>query len=146
MEPEAPNPATELDSVLLRNSFLQLVPVSDRAAETFYAILFERDPSVRPLFKNDMRVQGEKFMMMLATMLDALHDMDKFESECDALGRRHRTYGAVKEHYELVGTCLLLAFDEVLGEEFDAETRAAWQRLYGIVAERMSGDRGPEVS
>lgn len=44
---------------LLQDSYAQVEPIAEKAAEIFYARLFEVAPAVKPLFKGDMRRQGQ---------------------------------------------------------------------------------------
>ncbi len=40
---------------LVQNSFSKVVPIREQAASLFYGRLFELDPSLKPLFKGDMK-------------------------------------------------------------------------------------------
>ena len=42
-----------------------MAPIAADAAELFYQRLFILDPSLRPLFKNDLEEQKRKLMQML---------------------------------------------------------------------------------
>ena len=39
---------------LVKQTWVMVVPISDKAAELFYGRLFVLDPSVKPMFKGDM--------------------------------------------------------------------------------------------
>ena len=54
------------DKNLVMRSFAQVMPIAETAAELFYGRLFELDPTLRPMFRGDMREQGRKLMQMLA--------------------------------------------------------------------------------
>ena len=43
-------------------------------------------------------------------------------------------------HYDVVGEALLATLSDALGDAFDAETKAAWVAVYGIVQKTMIGD------
>jgi hypothetical protein len=43
---------------LVRASFAKVAPIADAAAAMFYNRRFATDPTLRPLFKGDMVVQG----------------------------------------------------------------------------------------
>ena len=63
---------------LVLRSFAQVMPIAETAAELFYGRLFELDPTLRPMFRGDMREQGRKLMQMLAVAvhgLDRLHEI-----------------------------------------------------------------------
>ena len=44
---------------LVKTTWSQVVPIKEKAAELFYARLFELDPTVKPLFTNDIVEQGK---------------------------------------------------------------------------------------
>ena len=53
---------TPEQKTLVQNSFEQVLPIADVAAELFYGRLFELDPSLRHLFRGDMKAQGRALM------------------------------------------------------------------------------------
>lgn len=55
---------------LVQDSFKKVGPIADTAAEIFYGKLFEMDPSVKPLFKGDMKEQGKKLMSMIGVAVN----------------------------------------------------------------------------
>ncbi len=56
---------TPLQISIVQQSWKQVFPIHDQAAELFYQRLFELDPSVRALFTGDMTQQGRKLMDMI---------------------------------------------------------------------------------
>ncbi|HEY9050962.1 MAG TPA: hemin receptor, partial [Gammaproteobacteria bacterium] len=46
---------TPAEIKLVKESWAKVVPISETAAELFYGKLFELDPSVRSMFKGDMK-------------------------------------------------------------------------------------------
>ena len=69
--------ATQID--LVRSSFARVQPIADTAAAIFYEKLFALDPTLRPLFKGDIAVQGQRLMMMIAA---AVRLLDRPTSSC----------------------------------------------------------------
>ena len=47
---------------LVKTSWTTVSQIAEQAAELFYGRLFELDPSLKPLFKGDMKEQGKKLM------------------------------------------------------------------------------------
>jgi len=45
---------------LVQGTFTKVAPIADKAAEIFYGKLFEKDPSLKPMFKGDMKDQGAR--------------------------------------------------------------------------------------
>lgn len=122
---------------LIKDSWTQVVPISDKAAELFYGKLFEMDPSVRPLFKGDMAEQGQKLMRMIGTAVNGLDRLDTIVPAVQQLGVRHVAYGVKDEHYDTVGAALLWTLEAGLGDSFTEETKEAWADAYGILADAM---------
>src|SRR5258707_1349583 len=63
---------------LVQQTFAQVVPVADKAAETFYRRLFDVAPAVKPLFRGDMTEQRHKLMATLAVVVRGLSDLSSF--------------------------------------------------------------------
>lgn len=122
---------------LVRKSWAAVLPISDAAASLFYERLFELDPSVRPLFKNDMREQKKKLMQTISVAVDGLASVEKLIPVLKALGARHAGYMVEDRHYDTVGEALLWTLKEGLGDAFTAEVKRAWQEVYGVLARVM---------
>ena len=121
----------------LRKTFAVVESQSHVSALVFYQRMFELDPMLRPLFKNDIEQQAAKLMDMLASALSLLEKPEELTGTLEALGARHVTYGVKTDHYATVGEALLAMLAAVLGADFNAETRKAWSDLYQFIAETM---------
>jgi hemoglobin-like flavoprotein len=122
---------------LIKTSWAQVVPISDKAAELFYGKLFEMDPSLKPLFSGDMVEQGKKLMKMINTAVNGLDRLGEIVPAVQQLGVRHVSYGVKDEHYDTVGAALLWTLEAGLGDAFTEETKDAWATVYGILADTM---------
>lgn len=122
---------------LIKSSWAQVIPISDKAAELFYGKLFELDPSVKSLFSGDMGEQGKKLMKMVGTAVNGLDRLDEIVPAVQQLGVRHIAYGVKDEHYTTVGSALLWTLETGLGEAFTEDTKEAWTTLYGVLADTM---------
>ncbi len=122
---------------LVQSSWAMVAPISETAAELFYARLFEIAPEVKPLFKGDMKRQGKKLMTMLNTAVTSLNDLPSIVSAVQASGVRHVKYGVKTKHYDIVGQALLWTLAKGLGDDFTDEVKEAWTTVYGILAKTM---------
>jgi len=122
---------------IVQTTFKSVAPISDTAAQLFYGKLFELDPTLKPLFKGDMREQGRKLMMMIGTAVAGLSDLPRLVPAVQALGKRHTGYGVLPQHFDTVGTALLWTLEQGLGPAFTAEARAAWAETYMTLAAVM---------
>lgn len=126
---------TQQQIALVKASFQEIVPMADVAADLFYSRLFLLDPTLKAMFRGNMKDQGRKLMKMLGVAIAALDNLEKVVPAIEDLGRRHVQYGVKKEHYEAVGTALLWTLEEGLGDQFTPRVKEAWTAVYTLVAE-----------
>jgi hemoglobin-like flavoprotein len=122
---------------LVQALFTQITPIADQVADLFYTRLFQLDPTLRGMFKTDMREQRQKLMTMLTTTVNSLDRPEEFLPTIQELGRRHTGYGVENRHYETLGAALLWTLEKALGEEFTPEVKAAWAAVYTLLATTM---------
>ena len=130
---------------LVQSSWERVKPISEQAAELFYNKLFTLDPSVKPLFKGDMKEQGKKLMATLNLAVTSLTKLETILSAVQELGKRHVEYGVRDEHYATVGEALLWTLEQGLGDAFTAEVKEAWTETYTTLSKVMI-EAGGEVS
>jgi hemoglobin-like flavoprotein len=130
-------PVTPDQKLLVQDSFALVVPIADSAAELFYNRLFELDPSLRSLFRGDMREQGRKLIQMLSAAVAGLDRLESIVPAVRALGQRHAGYGVAARHFDTVGEALLWTLAQGLGPAFTSEVRGAWEAVYGLLAAQM---------
>ena len=92
---------------LVQESFKTMVPIADDAAQLFYQRLFELDPSLRHMFRGDMKEQRKKLMQMITAAVKGLDRLEQLVPVVEDLGRRHTGYGVTDAHYDTVGAALL---------------------------------------
>ncbi len=122
---------------LVQKSFKSVVPIKETAADLFYGRLFELDPDVRGLFKGDMKEQGRKLMMMIATAVNGLTNLESIVPAVQELGIRHVDYGVKPEDYNTVAAALLWTLEKGLGDAWNDELKTAWTAAYTILADTM---------
>jgi len=123
--------------ILVQSSFERLGPDLPALTARFYQEVFQRDPSLRPLFPSDLTELRVKFAQKLTEIVRAMPRLGELLTHTRALGARHVGYGVRAADYQTVGDSLIAALAAVLGEEFDAATREAWVLAFNIVAETM---------
>ena len=133
---------TPKDIELVQTTWEKCVPIADQAAALFYGKLFELDPNLKPLFKTDIKEQGRKLMTMITMAVRGLSDLGRLVPAVEDLGRRHVGYGVKDEHYATVGTALLWTLEQGLGGDFTAEVKAAWTKVYTVLATTMQKAAG----
>lgn len=118
----------------VQETFALVEPIADKAAEIFYAKLFELDPALKPLFQGDMTEQGEKLMKMIGIAVRGLTRLDDIVPAVQQLGKRHVGYGVEDSHYDTVAAALLYTLSAGLGDAFTEEVKAAWTDVYMLLA------------
>ncbi len=125
----------EIDRI--RASFLIVSRDADEAGNMFYQRLFEIAPEARPMFVGEMSAQSAKLMSTLGLVVSQLQSWHTLRPVIEDLAQRHVAYGVRPEHYTAVGRALDRMLGDMLDEAYDEETREAWLRAYGGLADTM---------
>lgn len=123
---------------LVIESWKSLAPGGAAVGINFYQRLFDIDPAVRALFVGQsVEAQAHKFVAMLDLIVQWLDVPEKLVPVLKQLGERHTKYGVREEHYGKVGTALLGALEEALGDRFTPDVRSAWNEAYILMSSLM---------
>ncbi|MFA5834131.1 MAG: globin family protein [Bacteroidota bacterium] len=128
---------TQHQQELVRTSFAKVILISEETTDLFYSRLFEIAPYIRPLFKDDLKEQGQKFMQTLHVVVNSLDNIDTISPALQKMGRDHKAYGVVNGHYDIVASALLWTLERVLGRDFTDEVRNAWVSMYTTISSIM---------
>src|SRR5512138_534673 len=128
---------TSAQKVLVQDSFVDIATIADDAAVLFYQRLFELDPSLRRLFREDLAEQRKKLMQMLTAAVKGLDRLEQLVPVVQDLGRRHGAYGVSEAHYDTVGKALLWTLEMGLGRGFTPQVKEAWAAVYSLLADTM---------
>ncbi len=123
--------------ILVQKTFDKVRPISETAAELFYNHLFELDPSLKSLFKGNMKTQGRMLMQMIDYAVTSLDKPDTLIPTIQDLGRRHVGYGVKEEYYNTVGEALLWTLEQGLGKDFTPDVKDAWAEAYKLLSDTM---------
>ncbi len=123
--------------MLLRQSWAKATVDKPNLARLFYGRLFAIAPETEALFANDLDAQGRKLVATLDYIIDSLDDPDALLSAAGELAIRHVSYNVSADQYALVGTALLDTLQDILGGEFDEETKSIWAQTYQGLADHM---------
>jgi hemoglobin-like flavoprotein len=128
-----------VDIARLKSSFARIAMHGDEVPLHFYADLVLKHPETRPLFPVSMQAQRAHLVEALVTIVSAVDDVHDLTAFLRDLGRGHRKFGALAEHYGAVGDSLLATFAYFCGEAWDAELEADWRGAYELIASVMTG-------
>ena len=124
-------------STLIRDSFELVAEAPHAIVQLFYGRLFELDPSLRRMFKTDIKVQSLKLVATLKAVVDHVEQPQALLPTLHELGRQHAIYGVLPANYESVRLALLWALGQALQADFDKETRAAWDGVLRWISQEM---------
>ena len=127
-----------LNVELLEQSFKLVAPKGEALVARFYERLFQKYPTVKPLFKHaSMAEQKKKLLASLVLVIQNLRRPDKLTEVLQTLGARHVDYGAQPAHYEAVGENLLAVLAEFAGPSWTPAVKQAWTEAYGAITTIM---------
>ncbi|SNS22997.1 NAD(P)H-flavin reductase [Geodermatophilus saharensis] len=120
----------------MRANFAKAAAAGDEAPLWFYAHLFLTHPETRQLFPVSMAHQRDRLFAALGEVVARVDDLDSLVPILQQLGRDHRKFGTVTEHYPAVGASLLATLEH-FDEEWDEALAADWTAAYELVASVM---------
>jgi hemoglobin-like flavoprotein len=127
-----------MDLDALETSFDLVAPRGDELMEIFYANLFAAAPSVQPLFAHtDMQRQRSMLLAALGLLRRSLRNLEAILPALREMGSRHVAYGAMPEHYPVVGQVLIGAMQEVGGRFWHSRYTDAWEKAFAAVSAEM---------
>ncbi|HEY3008056.1 MAG TPA: globin domain-containing protein [Micromonosporaceae bacterium] len=124
-------------SRILKESWTLLEEQQDKVAGYFYARIFLSNPQLRDLFPVQMDAQRARLLGAIVTAVQTIDDPERFDDYLRSLGRDHRKFHVVPEHYEVVRMALLESLRTFAGEKWSIEYDQAWADAYGVIARRM---------
>jgi nitric oxide dioxygenase len=130
-------------AALVRGSYNMVKRLEQNYSSRFYHRLLERHPFTRALFPDDLARQISVFRLTIDALIEQLDESGVWYTRLAELGQRHVGYGVLPDHYSYVGSVLIDTLAEMLGDRFDAATRAAWETLYdGVTKAMLNPGRG----
>ncbi len=125
-----------MDASAMRASFAKAAATGDEAPLYFYSHLFLTHPEVRGMFPVSMAQQRDRFFTALGDVVARVDDLDALVPMLRQLGRDHRKFGTVPEHYPAVRASLLAALEH-FDDDWDDELAKTWSEAYDLVADVM---------
>ena len=128
---------TKIEHMIIKNSFSQVLPISEAAAKLFYLKLFELDPKLKKLFSTDLDEQGTKLICLIE---NAIHFFDNHElliPTLKALGARHVNYNVKPADYDTAQQAMIWMLEQVLDKDFTPRVQNAWETFFIFLSETM---------
>jgi NAD(P)H-flavin reductase len=121
----------------MRRSFNEVANYGDEVPLFFYSHLFLCHPETRGMFPVSMMQQRDRLLSALGHIVAKVDDLDELVPYLQQLGRDHRKFGTLADHYPAVGESLLATLAHFGGDNWTPELAADWQAAYGLVAQVM---------
>lgn len=119
--------------MLLKESW-SFVEDPNKLAANFYARMFLAEPQLRELFPVGMDTQRNRLLSAIVHAVQTVDNPDALGEFLTALGRDHRKFHVLPEHYDVVGRCLIEALREYCGEQWAPEYEQAWRDAYTAIS------------
>jgi NAD(P)H-flavin reductase/hemoglobin-like flavoprotein len=126
-----------LDAARLRKNFAQVAEHGDEVPLYFYSDLFIRHPEVRGMFPISMAAQRSHLLDALAKIVSNLDSTEDVTAFLQGLGRDHRKFGVVAEHYEAVAASLLATLEYFSGPDWTPDLQSDWAAAYQLIGSVM---------
>lgn len=129
---------TPMDERRLKESFARIAAYGDEVPLFFYSHLFLSHPETRDMFPVSMADQRDKLLNALGRIVSDVSNHDTLLPFLRGLGRDHRKFGTVAEHYPAVGASLLATLAHFNGTAWTEELARDWTEAYGVIAQVMT--------
>jgi NAD(P)H-flavin reductase/hemoglobin-like flavoprotein len=126
-----------MDAYALQRSWDQVTKHGEQVPLYFYSHIFVSHPEVRSMFPLSMSNQRDKFVSALGRIVSHAHQIENDAAFLQHLGRDHRKYAVVAEHYDAVGASWFATLKHFLGSKWDEELAAHWTAAYQVIARLM---------
>ncbi|NKZ04808.1 globin domain-containing protein [Actinomadura latina] len=126
-----------MDAQRLKDHFDKVAGQGDAVALFFYSDLFVRNPHLRDMFPIGMTGQRDKLLRALGHIVAQVDDLPALVPFLQQLGRDHRRFGIVAEHYPHVGASLLATLRHFTGDDWTDDVESDWNAAYSLVAKVM---------
>lgn len=126
-----------MDTRRLKDSFAKIAMHGDEVPLFFYSDLFIRHPELRDLFPISMKTQRDHLMAALGKIITEVDRADELSPFLQGLGRDHRKFGTIAEHYDSVRDSLIETIAHFSGDAWSPDLATDWMDAYGRIADLM---------
>ncbi|MFP3901251.1 MAG: globin domain-containing protein [Acidimicrobiia bacterium] len=126
-----------MDVARLKESWNAVAAHGDQVPLYFYSTLFLSHPYTRELFPVSMAAQRDRLVRALGHIVSSVDNLDALVPYLQELGRDHRKFAVMREHYPAVGSALLETLEHFSGPLWNEQLATDWEEAYGLVAQVM---------
>ena len=126
-----------MNTAALKETWALAGSLGDEVPLFFYSHLFLSHPELRSMFPVSMATQRDRLVGALGRIVSNVDQLDEVTEFIQQLGRDHRRFQVIAEHYDAVGASLLATLEHFLGEGWTEEVASSWADAYGVIASVM---------
>ncbi|WP_022887700.1 globin domain-containing protein [Agromyces italicus] len=126
-----------MDTAALKRTWSSAETLGDEVPLFFYSHLFYTHPELRAMFPVSMATQRDRLVGALGRIVSNVDQLDEVTAFIQQLGRDHRRFQVIAEHYDAVGLSLLTTLKHFLGDQWTPELASDWAAAYGVIATVM---------
>lgn len=126
-----------VDTAGLKKNWEAVARYGDQVPLFFYSTLFLMHPYTRGMFPVSMAGQRDKLVAALGHIVSHVDDLEAIGPMLQALGRDHRKFAVMRDHYPAVGMALLSTLEHFTGAEWTDELARDWETAFTLVATVM---------
>jgi NAD(P)H-flavin reductase/hemoglobin-like flavoprotein len=127
-----------VDELRLKESFARVAAYGDEVALFFYSHLFLGHPELRDMFPVSMADQRDRLLNALGQIVADVSNHKALVPYLAGLGRDHRKFGTLAEHYPAVGASLLATLAHFNGLAWTEDLARDWTEAYTVIATVMT--------
>ena len=127
-----------MDELRLKESFARAAAYGDEVALFFYSHLFLGHPELREMFPVSMADQRDRLLSALGQIVADVSSQEDLVPYLAGLGRDHRKFGTLAEHYPAVGASLLATLAHFNGMAWTEDLARDWTEAYTVIAAVMT--------
>jgi len=105
-----------------------------------YERLFSEYPETKDLFANTKDGQADRLANAVLAYAQNIEKLEALGPSVSAIAKKHVAVNVKPEHYPIVGTVLLAAMRDVLGDVASDEIIEAWREAYFFLADIFIGE------
>jgi NAD(P)H-flavin reductase/hemoglobin-like flavoprotein len=128
-----------VDELRLKESFARVAAYGDEVPLFFYSHLFLSHPELRGMFPVSMAAQRDRLLNALGQIVADVSNHEALVPFLKGLGRDHRKFGTLAEHYPAVGASLLATLAHFNGMAWTEDLARDWTEAYTVIAQVMTG-------
>lgn len=126
-----------MDVRSLQDSWAVVAKSGDEVPHFFYGHLFLTHPELREMFPVSMAAQRDKLVGALGRIVSNVDKLPEVTPFIEQLGRDHRKFDVIAQHYPAVGASLLATLQHFLGAAWTQQLATDWAEAYGLIAKVM---------